>query len=164
MTKKTWIWIIVSFFAACVIGLVVLAGAGVYYARRHISTSPATAAQALETFDKARAQFKDQQPLIELDSYERPRVTRRTTELPTAKTKPEHLWVLVYNPEEDRVVKISLPFWLLRLDGDLDLRGGNRRIDLDELSLRVDELERIGPMLVLDTRGSSGERVLVWTQ
>jgi hypothetical protein len=163
-SKKTWIWIIVSVLGACVLLLIGIAGWGVYYVSQHIDTERATVSEAGKAFDSARAPFKEQRPLIELDDSERPRTGRPLTDLPTSTVKPHELRILVWNPEEQRIVRLSLPFWLLRLGRD-DVRvmdeGG---FDFRRLKLDVDELERIGPALVMDARGRSGERVLVWTQ
>ena len=163
-SKKTWIWIIVGVLAVCVILLLVVVGAGVYYVSQHIDTERATVTEAGKAFDSARAPFKEQRPLIELDSSERPRAGRPLADIPTSTVKPHELRIIVWNPDEQQIVRLSLPFWLLRLSKD-DVRvmdeGG---FDFRRLKLDVDELERIGPVLVLDARGRSGERVLVWTQ
>jgi hypothetical protein len=165
VTKKTWIWIIVSVAAACVIGLVALAGAGIYFATRHVKTSAVSAEDARAEFDRARAVFKDQTPLIELDEYERPRSARPTSSMPNGTVKPTQLWILVWDPGDSRTVRISLPFWLLRIGRQkLDLGRGDRQLDFDRLSIDVNELERIGPALVMDFRSPHGERVLLWTQ
>lgn len=164
-SKKTWIWIIVGVFGAGVLLLFVVAGMGVYFVTRHVSTSHSTGSDALQSFERARAGFKDQKPLIEIDSYDRPQATRRVAEMPTSAIKPESLWVLAWDPTDERIVKVSLPFWILKLGKrKLDVTGGDRGFDLERLNLDVYELERIGPALVLDARSPSGERVLVWTQ
>lgn len=163
-SKKTWIWIIVSVLGACVVLLMVLVGAGVYYVSKHIDTEHASVADAGKAFDTARAAFKEQRPLIELDANERPRAGRSLTEIPTSNVRPHELRILVWNPEEGRIVRLSLPFWLLRFSRDNVNVMDDGGFDFRRLKLDVKELERIGPALVLDARGRSGERVLVWTQ
>jgi hypothetical protein len=37
-------------------------------------------------------------------------------------------------------------------------------MDLEDLKLTVDDLERFGPILIVDHTGRDGDRVLVWTQ
>ena len=37
-------------------------------------------------------------------------------------------------------------------------------MDLEDLKLTVEDLERFGPTLIVDHRSTSGERVLVWSQ
>lgn len=163
-SKKTWIWIIVSVLGVCVILLLVVIGAGVYYVSQHIDTERATVAEAGKTFDSARAPFKEQRPLIELDTSERPRAGRPLADIPTSTVKPRELRIIVWNPDEQKIVRLSLPFWLLRLSRDDVHVMDDGGFDFRRLKLDVNELERIGPALVLDARGRSGERVLVWTQ
>ena len=38
------------------------------------------------------------------------------------------------------------------------------KLDLEDLKLTVEDLERFGPTLIVDHQGTSGERVLVWSQ
>ena len=40
--------------------------------------------------------------------------------------------------------------------------GGD--LQFEQLKLTAEELERYGPSLLLDHRGGTGQRVLVWTQ
>jgi hypothetical protein len=161
--KKTWIWVILGIGVLGVLALFVVAGAGLYFVSRHIDTKHTSGADAVRAFDDARARFRDQKPLIEVAGYGRRPQTRDLSKVPSSPQRPEHLWILAWDPEEERIVKISLPFWLLEM--------GRRRIDvntdgfdLNELDLDVKELRRIGPALVLDFRESNGERVLIWTQ
>lgn len=163
-TKKTWLWIIGALFGIGVMGLLVLAGAGMYFVSQHVEAERSTGAEALRTFDAARNVFKDP-PLFELDNVDRVRITRQLTKLPTSRVKPQHLWILAWDPQDERIVKVSLPFWLLRLGRrKIDIMSGDRGFDLERLNLDVGELERIGPTLVVDHRIPTGERVLIWTQ
>jgi hypothetical protein len=164
-TKKTWILVIVGLIGACVVALVVVAGAGVYFVTRHINTRRAGTSDAMTSLDKARARFKDQRPLIEVDAMGRPSVSTPLTEMPPGSTQPNDLIVLAWNPDDERVVTVTLPFWLLRFGHrKIDLMNGDKDFDLDRLNLDVDQLQRIGPKLVFDWRRPTGERVLIWTQ
>jgi hypothetical protein len=164
-TRKTWIWIIVGVLALCVVAMLAIAGAGVYFVASHIDTRAASSSDAGVEFDKARALLSNQKPLFELDQRERPRLTRELASLPTAAAKPEYLWILAFDPDRDgRLVRINLPFWLLRL-GRRKIQVMDRgEFDLSRLNIDVADLERIGPQLLVDHRSNSGERVLVWTK
>jgi hypothetical protein len=162
--KKTWIWILVSLAAVTLVGLIVVAIAGMVFVTRHISTTAATAADAQRAFEVAKTQFKDQRPLIELDNLEQPRITRRLSDQPTAAVKPAYMWILVWDDRDERLVKVSLPFWLLRLGRRRIDLGATRGFDLERLNLDMNELERVGPTLILEHRLPRGERVLIWTQ
>ena len=166
-SKKTWIWIIVGVFGGCILALFVVAGAGLYFVSHHISATHSSGADALDQFDRARAAFKNQPPLVELDEFDRPRITRPLSELPTSPTPPDQLWILAWNPNDEppRVVKVSVPFWLMRLGRHkFGVVNGDPGVDFDQMHLDINELARIGPVLVLDMRRASGERVMIWTQ
>jgi hypothetical protein len=71
---------------------------------------------------------------------------------------------MAWDADDERIIRISVPFWLLRMGGQrIDVNDG-QGFDLKDLHLDVRDLERIGPVLVFDYRSASGERVLVWTK
>jgi hypothetical protein len=110
-----------------------------------------------------RARFKEQRPIVEIESRGRKPRTRDLTKVPSSPNQPEYLWILAWDPDDERIVKVSLPFWLLEM-GRQRIDVNTDGFDLDDLDLDVKELRRIGPALVLDFRETTGERVLIWTQ
>ena len=164
MKTRTWIWIAVSVVIACILGVVAMAAAGLYFASRHIETSAVSPGAAAREFEEIRARFQDQKPLIELDT--RGRLMRTNPDRPASEgTPPRHIHVLAFEPSDGRIVRVTVPFWLLRfkLRGNaIDLGGG--RLDLEDMKITAEELERMGPTLLVDHEAASGERVLVWSQ
>jgi hypothetical protein len=73
---------------------------------------------------------------------------------------------MAFDSRDERVVRMDIPFWLLRLRmrGTRINVGGNGNIDLAKLRLTVEDLERFGPTLIVDHRDADGSRVLVWTE
>jgi hypothetical protein len=72
---------------------------------------------------------------------------------------------MAYDSDDEKVVRMDLPFWMLRLKmrgGRFDVGGSN--VDLAKLRITVEDLERYGPTLILDHKGSDGSRVLIWSQ
>jgi hypothetical protein len=62
---------------------------------------------------------------------------------------------------------VQIPFWLLRMLPSKNLSLLNDEgidIDTDRVRLTLDDLERRGPGLVLDTKDRRGSLVLVWTE
>jgi hypothetical protein len=164
-SKKTWVWILLGVVGCGVLVLFGLAGAGVYFVTHHIHATRSSDASAVQAFETARMPFKDETPLFELDRFDQPHATRDLSTLPTSPVKPTDLHILAWNPDERRLVRITLPFWMLRLGRrKIDIINGERNFDFGRLNVDVDDLERIGPTLVLDLHTPSGERVLVWTQ
>ncbi|HET7618479.1 MAG TPA: hypothetical protein VFK20_08215 [Vicinamibacterales bacterium] len=160
---KTWVWVVVGVFAVCVLGVVALAAAGIWFARSHIDIQSTTPTAATDDFQRVRERFAGQQPLIELD--ERGHVVRAHTDRPMSDQRPESLHVMAFDPDDGRIVRLTIPFWLLRLKmrgTRIDVGGDN--IDLEDLKMTVEDLERYGPTLIVDHKGEDGEHVLVWSQ
>jgi hypothetical protein len=162
---KTWVWVVLAIVVIGVLGVVAMAGVGLYYFSQHIDTKTASPAVAARDFEQVTVRFTGQKPLIELD--ERGRYLRSNTDRqpPPNTTAPDELNVMAFDPDDQRIVRVSIPFWILRMKmkgTTIDLNGN--QMDLEDLKLTVDDLERFGPALIVDHRSTSGERVLVWSQ
>ena len=162
---RTWIWVVVAIAVVITLGLVTIAGVGFYFVSRHIETRGATGADAAQEFERVRARFAGQTPLVELDRdgqfvrAHTDRVERDST------GSPDALHLMAFDPSDGRLVRFHLPFWLLRLragNTTIDLNGN--RMSLEDLRLRVEDLERYGSALVVDHQSPDGERVLVWSE
>ncbi len=163
-TRRTWIWIVGGVFAGGVVLLIAAAGASVYFISRHVESSASTSGAALESFDTITRAFEGRRALYELDAQERLHLTTELSTLPTSDISPSSLMVRVWNPDDERLVNVTLPLWLLRMGPDVRVSRRNDHFDLNRLELDVDELTRIGPALVLDYRNQDGVRVLLWTK
>ncbi len=162
---KTWVWVVLSIIVVGILGIVAMAGIGVYYFSQHIETKTASPANAARDFDQVKAQFTGQKPLIELD--ERGRYLRsHTSRKPPVNAKPpDSINVMAFDPDDGRIVRVNVPFWLVRMKmsgATIDLNGNH--MNLEDLRLTVEDLERFGPTLIVDHRNATGERVLVWSQ
>jgi len=80
--------------------------------------------------------------------------------------RAHRLNVLVFDPDDGEVVRVSLPLWLARrVQGHIHL-GGNG--DDDALgrrlarNLRVEDLAAAGPAVIADVEEEDGGQVLVW--
>ena len=163
--RRTWLWIIGGIAVAGLLALVALAGASVYFVSSHVQSETLTGAGAIDAFDRVTAGFGNRRPLYELDPQDRPRLAIPLATLPTAATKPTSLMVQAWKPEDEHLMRLSLPFWLLRLGPDhVRVSRQQQGFDFNQLELDVNELERIGPAIVLDYRNQDGMRVLIWTE
>jgi len=163
--RRTWLWIIGGVAAAGLLALVAVAAAGVYFVSRHVQADTSTGAQAVEAFDRVTANFAGGRALYELDARERPHLITPLHSLPTSSSPPSALMVQAWDPDNERLVRLALPFWFLRFGPD-NMRVSRREhgFDFHQLQLDIDELERIGPALVIDYRNQDGVRVLLWTE
>lgn len=162
---RTWILIILAGIGTIVLALLVLAGVGTYWLTQHIKTQPSTATGAVKTFEQQRAQFGAEQPLLLLDDIENPAtIVKKIDRLPVATAPASNMEILVWSPDSERTVRISLPFWLLKLGRKKINISGANTFDFDRLQIDVNQLERIGPKLIADLERPGGERVLIWTR
>ena len=162
-TKKTWISIAIAL--AIVIGVLALAviGGGSYFIYRHVQTRFIGVDTAAGEFARERARFAGQEPLIEIRPGDAP-VIHRSPRPGVPPVRLQALYALAYDAQAHKLVRFNVPFWLLRLApskrvsifGDADFAPDTARLTLDDL-------ERRGPGLVLDTT-QQGSQVLVWTQ
>lgn len=160
---KTWIWVVIGVIAIGILGIVALAAAGLWFVRSHVDVKQTTAAAATSDFETVRAKFTGTQPLIELD--ERGDFIRANTDRPAGAVRPQTLNVMAFDANDEKVVRMEVPFWLLRLkSGGSHFSMNGESVDLARMHLTVEDLERYGPTLILDHKDRKGAHVLVWTQ
>lgn len=160
---KAWVWIVVGVIVFGILGVIAMAAAGLWFVKSHVNIQSSTQAVAAADFQTIRERFANQRPLIELD--ERGNFVHANTDRPTSPQRPNTLTILAFDSHDEKVVRVELPFWLLRLKGGgsrFDVGGSN--VDLAKLRLTVEDLERFGPTLILDQKDSDGSRVLIWSQ
>lgn len=162
---RTWLKIILVVVALGMLGMCAIAGAGVYFVSQHVNTASISAPDALRQFDDARKKFKDVRPLLEISATEEVTQLRPISEIPTAEVKATSLMVMAWDPTDERIVNFKIPLWVLGMgERKIDLGVGAESFDMRRLNINVKDLERIGPVLVLDLKSPSGDRALVWTQ
>jgi hypothetical protein len=140
-----------------------MAAAGLWFVKSHVDVRTTTVAAATEDFSAIRQRFAVQKPLIELDEHGG--FLRANTERPAGTQRPQTLNIMAFDPRDEKVVRMELPFWILRLKsggGSFDI--GRSSVDLARMRITVEDLERYGPILILDQTDNHGSRVLVWSQ
>ncbi len=166
MNRKKWIWIAVGLLAAALLACGGLIGTVVYLSLRHLNVQRVSGESADREFEQVRARFAGKIPLIEVDEedWDRPRI-HQPSEAAAAHAPLQTMHVMAWNERDGKLVKLDLPFWILRLSPRQKsyVFSSNDFGDLERLNLGAEDLERYGPGLLLDHRGRRGERVLVWT-
>lgn len=162
---KTWVWVVVGIVVVGIIGIIAMAAAGLYFFTRNIQTTHASPAVASRTFDDVRARFADQKPLIELDNDGEFLRSNLERVRPANPPVIDAIHVMAYDPDDARVVNVSIPFWLMRMQrGGSVINFNGNDMNLEDLKITIEDLERFGPTLIVDHKSSRGDRVLVWSQ
>lgn len=157
------LWIVLGVVAFILICIVAFAAFGFYFVANNVRMEKATVVEASKSFDEVRARFKDA-PIISIDDQRRVTLTRQPPAQQTD-VKPSTMHVMAYDTDESRIVRISVPFWLLHFGREkIRLGTGGDDIQFEDLHLTAEQLERYGPSLLVDHKGRDGQRVLVWTQ
>ena len=160
---KTWVWVVVGIVVFGILGVIAMAAAGLWFVKSHVDIRPTTAAAATEDFQTVRQRFADQKPLIELD--ERGNFLRANTDRPAGTQRPQTLNIMAFDPHDEKVVRMELPFWLLRLKGGgVALRHRRRQRRPRAHAPHRGRPRALRPDLILDQKDTDGSRVLVWSQ
>ena len=164
--KRSWIPIVLGVIFCVFLIAAALIGAGFYYFVNHVGVETVTAQTAHEEFEKERKAFGNQEPLLILEGH-KVRVNAAEKARPNKSGKRiEDIHILAWDPDEDKLARIRIPFWLLAMKsgGRIRLNSGSRVFESDELPLEIEDLERHGPGLIIDVTDREGQRVLVWAQ
>jgi hypothetical protein len=167
MAKKTsWPVILLgvgAFVLIVGVGLVAVVGY-VIYQQFAFQAKSATELSADQEFALIVAKFEGQKPYLVIKGGE-PVLSDEPAASPG---KPvEALHIIVWDPDERKVVKLNMPFWLLRMTKGQPIKISSHDDPGGEpmkLKITAEDLERRGPGLILDHKEASGQRVLVWAQ
>jgi hypothetical protein len=169
MEKRTkgCLWIALGLAIVCaMVGVALVAGAGFWV---YQTVAPAASFVDQDTADAEleaiRTRFPSRVPLIDPDAPEgEPRFKPEGRPAFTGELRSLH--VAAYDKGAGKLVRFSIPFWLLRMAPEGKVSFGDEA--LDELAgrekLTVRELEAFGPGLLIDEAKPDGDRVIVWTE
>ena len=168
MDKRTKGCLWIGLGIAIVVGMVVVAlvaGAGFWaYQNFAPSTEFVEPAKADQQLEQIRARFKGQAPLIAVDPDGHGAHVRAEGR-PVFTGQLTSLHVAAYDPRAGKLVRFSVPFWLMRLGKDGQWSIGDGALGgVRAEKLNVKDLEALGPGLLIDESKPNGDRVLVWTE
>ena len=167
MAKKTpWGWIIFGIVVFTMfVGVTLIAVAGfLVYQQFAFKSTPATERSAEQKFEAVAKRFEGQQPLLVIEDGE-PVISKAP--LSHKRAPIEALHVMVWEPTEERVISLNIPFWLIRMTSGrpIKLSSGDEHSEISRhLKITAEDLERFGPGLILLHREHGGERVIVWAE
>jgi hypothetical protein len=161
-TKRTWVSVVIAIVIIVGVLAAAVVGGTAYFFYHHIDATFTAQDNADKTFEQTRARFAGQQPLIELSRDDEPVVHHPTG----PRRDVQALHALVYDENSGKLTHVDVPGWLLRI---ISGHGNLRLADMgpmgdDEMKLRLEDLERHGPGLVMDIRRHRGSQLIVWTE
>jgi hypothetical protein len=164
MATKKWIPIVVG-----IVIFVILVGAGLvgsfaYMLSKQVKVQEMTVGAGEEEFDRLVAGMAGQTPFIEMPAGDAEKTVVHR-ELATKDTgSVSKLCLRIWSPRDRHLVRVDLPFWLVRLTGHNSIRFDAGSHGLVKLRVTPEDIDRRGPGLILNTILSDGERLLVWTE
>lgn len=166
-SRKTWVSIVIA--SVIIVGMlaITVVGGTAFFFYRHINTQFTPQENAEQEFAQARARFAGQQPLIELTRGEEPVLHRELVGAANSRARLETLRILAYDPRAGKLVRVSVPFWLIRMAPSKNFSffsSNGIDFDSDRIHLSPEDLDRMGPGLILDQKDRRGSRVIVWTE
>jgi hypothetical protein len=152
------------------VGVAVIGGLGYYlYQEFGMHASFVKREDAMQRLDAARARFAGQSPKIAIKESGdgKPDVTlARPAPSPVSLTT---LHVTAYDPSNNKLVEMAIPFWLLRMMPE----GGKVQVNGEEVlnhlstpsgKLTAKDIEALGPGLLVDDTRPDGMRVIIWSE
>ena len=154
--------------------LLVVVGAGMFMAALCIAAvvwffvsvfdrDAADQTTATRNVTEIRQRFGGVEPVFEIEE-EAERVTvNREPPAGASQARLNSLHAFIWNPDNEAVIRMDLPFWLLRLKkGPIHISSSTAPVTR-RLNFTVDDVERYGPALLVDFEDDDGERLLLWT-
>ena len=163
--KRTWVIALVSIAVLGVFGTVVLVGLGIYVVMNNFNIEDASPETAELSFQEARTRFAGDEPLIRLtreDGEIQAEVVRHDRR---SEIRPVTLHVMVWDPDEERLVNVRLPLRVSRFGDNATVDFSEADVDIvGDLDVSLEDIDYHGPGLVLDYQDEDPERVLLWTE
>lgn len=160
--------------ALVIVGLAVLF-IGVWWASSLYQSEQADQMRADAAFVEIRARFPGIEPAFQIRNGRL--VIPRQAAAVTSSTTPAAVHMLVWQPRERMLSRVTLPLWVSKIATEplpLEALTGVGEQGLgaileaqrrgSELNVRISDLERYGPTLLLDGTTPDGKQVLMWNQ
>jgi hypothetical protein len=164
--KKRRNWLLVLFGVGV---LVVFVGIGAVivvaaWFQQNLQVQQSSGTDAQTAFDDVRQRFGTRGPLLELRNG-RPAYVAGKPDASRPRTELTSLHVIAWDPDDEKLTRVAVPFWLLRLKATpIEFSSYASGFDDNGVNLRAEDIERYGAGVILDATTPSGERVLLWAQ
>lgn len=142
--------------------VIVVAGSAVWFFASAYDAVPSDEASASREFEAVRQRLGNEPPVIAIQ--DRVAVLNRNAPEDVASRELQRVQILTWEPDEGRLSRITLPWWLIRIrEGSFDVSTGPES-DITRVQVSPEDIERYGPALLIEHTEPDGSRFLVWTE
>ena len=142
--------------------VVLFAGGLFWFFTSALERSPADEATAEARFQELRDRFRGVIPLFVMGPNGP--ILNRQPPPKRASGQLRSLEMLGWDCNDSELVRVTIPFWMVRLKpGNINVASNGQKRSV-RLSLSVDDLEGYGPTLLLDHTDEEGYHLVLWTE
>lgn len=157
--KRRHATILTAVFGVLAFLLIVGLSLGAWFFASAFESVDADERAAAAAFDEVRQRFAGQEPVFDIGG-DGDAVRRRRAPASFAAGAVQTLHIRHWDPDDDGLSTVTVPFWFLRLKaGPIAVSG-----HVSDLEVTVEDIERYGPALLVDHEGRDGNRLLIWTE
>ena len=161
--KRSHATILMTVFGVLVFSCIVGLSLGAWFFASVFESETADEPAAMQSFDDVRRRFAGSQPVLTILN-DRDAVVRREPPAAAPPRPLERLQLLAWDPDDDGLARVTVPFWFLRLKaGPIDF-SSHVTVNHHQIDITVEQIERYGPALLVDHEGRGGDRLLIWTE
>jgi hypothetical protein len=152
------------------VGVAVIGGLGYYvYQQFGMHATFVKREDAAHQLDAVRARFAGQSPKIAVKEAGDGTPDLTLTKPGVVPVSLTSLHVTAYDSSKDKLVEMTIPFWLLRMVPE----GGKMQVNGEEVlnhlstpsgKLTAKDIEALGPGLLVDETRPDGTRVIIWSE
>ena len=110
-TRRGTIIMIVVGLVICVV--VVAVGAGAWFFASAFDSTESDEVSAAQEFDEVKRRLGTSDPIIQIQNESAVLARRPPVEAPTSEL--QRVQILAWQPDEERLTRVTLPWWLVRL-------------------------------------------------
>jgi len=152
------------------VGVAVVGGLGYYiYQQFGVHATFVKREDAAQQLNAVRAKFAGQSPKIAIKETVDGKPDVALAKPVMSPVTLTSLHVSAYDASKDKLVEMSIPFWLLRMVPE----GGKMQVNGEEVlnhlstpsgRLTAKDIEALGPGLLVDDTRPDGTRVIIWSE
>jgi len=164
MAIRRWLAVVLGVLLVLVLGMIALAGSCAYLVHKQVQVRQSASVGDYEReANEILKRFEGVPPLV-VQGPSGPTISSKAL---AARQKRggmiNNLHILVFSIHDGKLVRLTLPMWLLRMSPDGRMDINRDEVGLENVRLSIEDLEAAGPG-PLFVRKTDDSRVLVWAE